>query len=257
MANRKPSPAQIRDRRARIAAVVLSLGLLAVGGIQGPKLLKLLSGSPTANATQTTTSTPTGATASGAPGAVVATPGASTGQIHGFALFSPQDPFHSQLPSPTVAAASAPSKPAATTPVPTAATKQAGAPPVTFTTTAPLRVVAFVLKINGKRALIGIGGTFPKKAPLFRFASLAGKRLRIGVVGGSFADGRPFLMLQAGREVTLLDESVGTRFVIRFVKMTHALPSLLTSPVPIALAGTPGAVQPTATPLSSKTTPAG
>ena len=289
MAARKPSPAQIRDRRARIAVVILGCVLLAVGGIQGPKLLKLLNGSngsSSTNGAQTTQSTTTGQPASTTPGqpasttsgVIVPTTSSSAGQIDGFGLFSPQDPFRSQMPS-TAAATGASgttqkatptqatttqaaatqattTRAATTTQTPTTTAKQPRVPPVTFTTTtAPTGVVAAVLKINGKRALIGIGGTFPEKTPLFRFASLAGKRLRIGVVGGSFADGRPFLILQAGREVTLLNESDGTRFIIRFVHMTNAPLDMLTSPGPTA---TTGGFQPGATPSTpSKTTTAG
>jgi hypothetical protein len=312
MPARKPSPAQIRDRRARIAVVVLGLVLLAVGGIQGPKLLKLLSGSnssSSATAAQTGQSTTTGQAgssttgqpASATPGVVVSTP--SAGQIAGFGLFSPQDPFRSQMPvaagdtgasgattqtattttqaattqpattqaATTQAATTQPAttqpattqatttRAATTTPTQTTTVKQPPVPPVTFTTTtAPTGVVAAVLKINGKRALIGIGGTFPQKTPLFRFASLAGKRLRIGVVGGSFADGRPFLMLQPGSEVTLLNESDGTRFVVRFVQMTNAPLDMLASPGPTAGAVPPGGFQPGATPTTpSKTTTTG
>jgi len=284
MAARKPTPAQLRDRRARIMVVVLGCVLLAVGGLQGPKLLKLLNGSngsSSTNAAQTTGSTTTGQPASASPGAGVAVTAASpgAGQIDGFGLFSPQSPFHSQIPTAatptTTTGASGATTKATTTQATTtkAATTQAtttkaattttatqpSVPPVTFTTTTgQTGVVAAVLKINGKRELIGIGGTFPEKTPLFRFASLTGKRLRIGVVGGSFADGRPFLMLQAGTDVTLLNESDGTRFAIRFVHITNAPPNMLTSPAPTAGAATPAGFQPGATPpTATKTTTAG
>ena len=276
MAPRKPTPAQMRDRRARIAAGVLGCVLLAVGGIQGPKLLKALSGSsgsPSANAVQTTESTTTGGTVSSTPGSVFATtPSSSAGQIDGFGSFSAQDPFRSQMPTATgttgatgTTAAPGATKKAATTPATTTqaattaqttttkttttAATQPPVPPVTFTTTtaAPTGVAAAVLEINGKRALVGVGGMFPVKTPLFRFASLTAKHLRIGVVGGSFADGRTFVVLQAGREVTLLNQSDGTRFMIRFVHMTHAPLDTLTSPGPTAGATPPAGFQPGAT----------
>jgi hypothetical protein len=276
MAGRKPSPAQIRDHRARIAAAILGVVLLAVGGIQGPKLLKALNGSSGSTASTapptgtTTTGATTGATVSTTPGVAIAGAVPSAGQVDGFGLFSPQDPFRSQMPTPTVAssATSKPSTKKAITPTATATAKQAPSPTVPFVTTASTDVVAAILKINGKRGLFGLGGTFPEQTPIFRFAPLAGKRLRIGVVGGSFADGRPFLLLRAGSEVTLLNQADGSRFVIRLLKIASTPVNLLTSPVATAAStpavGVPPAasapavgVPPAATPTKSSRTTTG
>ena len=47
MAGRRPTAAQVRDRRSKRMAIGLGVVLLVVGVIQGPKLLKQLSGKKT------------------------------------------------------------------------------------------------------------------------------------------------------------------------------------------------------------------
>lgn len=270
MASKRPTPAQIRERRARIAAVVLGVAFVGIAVIQGPKLLKTIKGGssssapPTSTATSTTPGTPGSTTTTSTLG-VVAVASAGPGQLHGFSLFAPGVPFK-PIPKPALsgsptttpagaspagkaAAANAATTTAATTtvatttasvPATTAATTTTPAPPVTFTV--PNGVPAAVVTVNGKKQLFGSGAQFPLDAPLFRLAAIEKKGLRIGIVGGSYVDGQQYLVLKQGKKVTLLNQSDGSRFVIVFLKKTFAPADQLTSPSPtVATATTPAA----------------
>jgi hypothetical protein len=295
-ASRRPTQAQIRERRSRIAAVVLGVVFLAVAVLQGPKLLKMISGgsssSPPPASTQAST-TP-GAVGTTTPGGVaVAAP--VLGQLQRFSLFNPGVPFKpipkppSASPSPAAGTAAEPATaagtaaepataavtaakpgaaPAATTTqtTPSAvkppetkapvaappATTTTPAPPVTFTV--PNGVPAALVTVNGNKQLFGAGATFPQESPLFKLAAIAKKGLEISVLGGSFADGQQYLVLQQGNKVTLLNQSDGSKFVIVYVKKTFADATQLTSPIQTsATATTPGATPPAA-PAPSATT---
>jgi hypothetical protein len=268
MASRKPTAAQIRERRSRIAAVVLGVLFLGVAAIQGPKLLKMISGgssssAPPPAATGTTGTTP-GSTTPG-----VAATGAGTGQLNRFSLFKVGVPFKPTVTATTTttakSAASAKTTTAATTTTPKAATTTTAptttastttttptttAPPVTFTV--PNGVPAAEVTVNGKKQLFGTGAYFPLDAPLFKLAAIEKKGLKISVVGGSFVDGQQYLVLKAGNKVTLMNQSDGTKFVIRYVKKTFAPADQLTSPT--ATTTVPGTSKPPATPSAPPTT---
>jgi len=278
-ASRRPTKAQQRERRARVAAVVLGVGFLAVAVIQGPKLLKMIQGSSSSStvATSNATSTSPGlsgtaTTISPVPGAAVA--GLGPGQLSGFSLFNPVVPFK-PIPKPatssptsttstpggkgSVAAAktatTTATPPTTTTPTTTNAKTQSAtttttpAPPVTFTV--PNGVTAAVVTVNGKKQLFGAGATFPQEAPLFKLHSIAKKGLKIGVLGGTFVNGQPYLVLQQGHKVTLLNQTDGTKFVIVYVKKMIAPANELTSPTQTTT--TPAAPATTAAAASTTT----
>jgi hypothetical protein len=117
---------------------------------------------------------------------------------------------------------------------------------VTFTV--PNGIVAAVVTVNGKKQLFGAGATFPQDAPLFKLAAIAKKGLEIKVLGGTFIDGKPYLVLTQGNKVTLLNQSDGTKFVIKYVKKTFAPANELTSPTQTASSAT--------APAATATTPA-
>ncbi len=295
--SRRPTAAQIRDRRARIALIAGGALLLVVGFIQGPSLFKSLSGSKSSS---TVVAAPT--TTPGAVAVATISPSSAMagGQLFKLRLLKPHiSPFESQMPTTpaasgttTTAAPPAPAKaaapattstPAATQPATTAATTTTPVPttpvpttpvsttpvsttpvsttpvsttpvstsPITFT--APTGVIAAVVKVNGKRQLIGIDGMFPAKAPLFKLVSFKGKQARIKVVGGSFSSGRAYLLIPPGRKMTFLNESDGSRFVVLFVKTTHAPQENLSSPTTDTTAGatTPGATTTSAPPATA------
>jgi hypothetical protein len=105
--------------------------------------------------------------------------------------------------------------------------------------------------VNGKKQLFGAGATFPQEAPLFKLHSIAKKGLKIGVLGGTFVNGQPYLVLQQGHKVTLLNQTDGTKFVIVYVKKMIAPANELTSPTQTTT--TPAAPATTAAAASTTT----
>jgi hypothetical protein len=108
--------------------------------------------------------------------------------------------------------------------------------------------------VNGKKQLFGAGATFPQDAPLFKLAAIAKKGLEITVLGGTFVDGKPYLVLRQGNKVTLLNQSDGTKFVIRYVKKTFAPANELTSPAQTASTATTPAPPAATVPAATTTT---
>jgi hypothetical protein len=101
---------------------------------------------------------------------------------------------------------------------------------------------------------------------MFKLVSLGKKKgIRIGVVGGSFADGTPTLLIAKGHKITLADESDGSRYVVQLVRLTNAVPPPVTtttagSTTPSALTATtnaPAASTATTTTATTTTTPSG
>jgi hypothetical protein len=258
VASRRPTPAQLRERRARIAAVVLGVAFLGVAVIQGPKLFKMIRGGSSSTPSLDAAEATTAADSSSTP-AVTTT----ASQLRGFSLFTGTTPFKpipaapkgttststttttpatkaAAKPAPTAATATAPlSIPAPTTTAATPTT--APAPPVTFTV--PNGVTAALVTVNGKKQLFGAGAEFPEVAPLFKLAAIAKQGLKISVLGGSFANGQHYLVLKQHNKVTLMNQSDGTKFVIVYVKKTLAQADQLTSPT--ATSGTTTQAAPT------------
>ena len=117
---------------------------------------------------------------------------------------------------------------------------------------------AALVTVNGKKQLFGAGATFPQESPLFKLAAIAKKGLKISVLGGSFADGQRYLVLQKGNKVTLLNQSDGSKFVIVYMKKTFADATQLTSPTQTSAtattAGVPAPAAPAATAPATPTT---
>lgn len=270
-ASRRPTQAQIRERRSRIAAVVLGVVFLGVAVLQGPKLLKMISGGsssspPPASTEASTTPGSAGTTTPG--GVVVAAP--AVGQLRGFSLFNPGLPFK-PIPKPVTSspAAATAAKPAeAKTATTTQSTPQAVTPPVTtapvaappaatttpappVTFTVPNGVPAALVTVNGKKQLFGAGATFPQESPLFKLAAIAKKGLKISVLGGSFANGEQYLVLRQGNKVTLLNQSDGSKFVIVYMKKTFADATQLTSPTQTSATATTAGAAPPVSPATT------
>jgi hypothetical protein len=101
---------------------------------------------------------------------------------------------------------------------------------------------AAVLRINGKKQIVGVDGVFPAGEPLFRLVRLGknGKSIRISVLGGSFTSGNPWIALARGKTLTLANESDGTRYIVKLVKLTNAVLPAAKASLP-----TPGTTTPT------------
>jgi hypothetical protein len=247
---KRRTPAQVRDRRAKIAAAVLGVVFLGVGAIQGPKLLKELH--PSAPAADNSLPPPSSSGGSASLAAVTLAPG----QLRRFTTFAIRDPFKAQV------AANANPGGAGTTGASGAGKKPAGAtgttgPAATFTETStgagatPTRTVpAALILYNGKRQLVPLGMGFPKKKPMFRLVSLGLKNVRIGLIGGSFANGKTTLALAQNRKVTLADSTSGGKFVLRLLRLT-------TAPAPAATPAKSSSKKPATTTTPAATTTGG
>jgi hypothetical protein len=213
------TPAQVRERRARIAAIVLGAVFLLVAVIQVPKLMKQLKGASSQAAAPAQSPA---AGSSGTPVAALASQNVGIGQLNRFSHFNSKDPFKALVNA-------AAGVPAQTTPGGQAApTKLSVVPPATQPSvafaekpTGPTVPAALIL-YNGKRIVVPLGFGFPAKHPLFRLITLGVDTIRIGLVGGSFADGKTSLPLHRGHKVSLSDSTTGDKFVLRLVKLTTA-----------------------------------
>jgi hypothetical protein len=74
-----------------------------------------------------------------------------------------------------------------------------------------------VISVNGKDSQVGVDGTFPSGAPVFRLVSYTKTTAKIGIVGGSYTGGAPTLTIQLGRPVTLENTSDGKRYQVELV----------------------------------------
>jgi hypothetical protein len=217
-AKKARTPAQVRERRARIAAVVLGVVFLGVAAIQVPKLMKQLKGAGAAQATEPVVS----AGASGGTPVSATAQNVGVGQLTRFSHFEGKDPFKALISTAAGAAAqtaagsqSAPAKLAVVPPP--------AQPSVAFAEkpTGPTVPAALIL-YNGKKIVVPLGFGFPAKRPVFRLITLGVDTARIGLVGASFADGKTTLPLHRGRKVSLSDSTTGDKFVLRLVKLTTA-----------------------------------
>jgi hypothetical protein len=224
MAARRLTPAQARERKTKITAICLAAVFVAVAAIQGPTLLKALH-KPSAKAAAAPAATP--AQASVAP--------VIPGQLTSFSRFPLQDPFHAQVAvAATNGTTSTTATKPATAPVPQAKPapkpKQAPTLPTATTPTVPFTTTpvpveppnAALITLNGRRQIVPVGSGFPKLQPLFKLVALGKKKVKIGVLGGSFTSGAPTLALLRGRPITLANEADGSRYTLRLVRLTVA-----------------------------------
>jgi hypothetical protein len=163
------------------------------------------------------------------------------GQLRTFSTFATKDPFKQQVSAASAATAASPSAsaPASTpaptptaTPVPARPPAQAPTPPSprpataasarptkakparakpTKTRVAPIALIV----VNGKGQLVQPKDVFPKSSKVFKLVSLKGNVARIGVVGGSYANGEATMELRVGKKLTLLNTATGDRYVLK------------------------------------------
>jgi len=269
---RRPTAAQLREKRSRTLVIAFSVVFLIVMVIQGPKLLKTLSGGSAAPAGGTVAgalpagvnpSAPTAAAATGSSSAVVV----ADGQLSNLSRFAFKDPFHAlvNVPIAAVTPGSTAGSPATAKPAtlsPAAAAAAAIIPTVTFTATKtpPTPPNAAVVKTNGNRQVIFVGDDFPKATPLFKLVALGKKNIRIGVLGGSFTSGVPTIKLAKGKRLTLANKADGSRYVLQLLRLTNATPPPPKAGGSSSTAATPApatTTTATTTTTSTTTTPAG
>lgn len=81
----------------------------------------------------------------------------------------------------------------------------------TGTTSAPTGPTA-TISVNGVSSRVGVEGTFPTGAPVFRLISIGSGSVQIGIVGGSLDSGDAALTLEAGKTVTLANANDGKQY---------------------------------------------
>jgi hypothetical protein len=224
-----------KAKRQKIIAAVGAVILLGVLAIQVPRTMKMLNAQapapPAASATPTsgdpsvlptpgsvggTTTTPAAGDGSG--GTLIdsdVAPTPEAGQLVSFGRFQSKDPFKQQIDLDAAgeggggeeepAEPGAPAKPGGMTP------GKPGEPAAAAGTA--------VISVNGVEEVVAVKAEFPKDAPVFRLASIAGGKARIGIAGGAFASGSPTLTLEQGTPITLVNTADGVRYELELISV--------------------------------------
>jgi hypothetical protein len=284
MAKKSVDAAAAKAKKQKIILAVGAVLLLGVAALQGPKLMSHgsstaapASDTSTADAGTPAATAPAGTAAAVTPVAVVATgkrvgvvagvpltagPAAkpATSQLASFTLFEEKDPFVPKVsdatstgqptgadqtggqPAGSTGSATAPSAPSVSSPAPAPA-----AP-------APDPIVYATINLDGKPQQVKVKDDFPTKSPLFVLRSLKKKSAKIGVAGGSFQDGQA-VVLDFGKNVTLVDTATGVRYVLKLV-YTGSTPEVIQGFTTTAPAGSSSSVSATSTTPAASTTSA-
>ncbi|HEX7256308.1 MAG TPA: hypothetical protein VF236_10310 [Gaiellaceae bacterium] len=229
-----------KAKRQKIIAGVLGLVLVGVLIFQAPTILSMFGGGSSA-ASEPAATTPTPAPAAptpvtpGTPAPATPAPGApaggaalvdsdpaptpTDGQLVSFDRFESKDPFVQQLedaPAGQTAAPSAPADAGSKADDPEAGgSGEAPAPQPA----APAAKTTARISVNGTAHEVSAGGSFPAEDPIFRLVSLRNGTAKVGIVGGSYANGAPTITLKkGGKPVTLMNTAEGTTYVLRFLR---------------------------------------
>lgn len=240
------SPAQARERRARIALAALVSLLIVVCAIQVPRLLHRSSSGADAAPAVAAPAGESAATAGAALAAraVASVPAPHLRRLRGFAW---KDPFRQQLtpkPAAGAQAASQPPKTAAppaqsTAPLRTPPAVSEGVPPAQTETFTPTPVTAkpvvvgkpgVLLLVDGRKLGLLPGDLFPTADPVFRLVSFTKKTAKVALVTGTLDGGSTTLQLQAGHRLVLTDASTGQRYVLLLVRPARVVPSAAKPP---------------------------
>lgn len=252
---RKKNAMEVKAAKQKKIAIGGFVLLLVVLGIQVPRTLKMMKGTSAAAPVAVTTPAP-GAEGAPAPAPAEAVPGAPAaatptlvapteltdsdpapvagpGQLVSFELFETKDPFAQQVdPNEVAAPPAGSSTPSETPPVNLPATSMPGGsgsgtvvppggspaptvlPPPTISPAATTSI-----SVNGAAEDVQIAGTFPIVDPSFVLVSLGsdGKSVKIGVAGGSYADGKSAITLTMGKPLTLQNTASGARYELKLL----------------------------------------
>lgn len=226
-----------RERKQKIFVAVGSLVLVVLLAIQLPRVLGGSSSSAAEPATTSETAISTSGPASSVPragqAAVVeaplAIPAATSWKLRSFSLFVGRDPFVQKValvgaasggaasgspaaerPSPGGRSDRSARKAAPEAPAPIAARPEATPAKASFTQAAQ----ATVIRVNGVPQALEVGATFPATDPvLVLVAENPGKReVRIGIVGGTYANGARTVALRVGKPLLLENTATGATY---------------------------------------------
>jgi hypothetical protein len=230
----KVDPKKRKEAKQRKMLLLLAPVLVILLVIQGPKLLKVVSGSKPASepaAAETAAATDAAATApvpAGAPSSAPAVlvesdvpPPAGEGQLVSFGRFTGKDPFRQLVELQEEVPNEAPS----------GGDSGSTEPADGGTDTEPAHdhdhdhddaatANTAELTVNGAAETVAVGGSFPAADPVFRLASINGKTAQIGLVTGSFSTGVATLDLKVGETLTLVSQPDGVRYKIKLLNLT-------------------------------------
>jgi hypothetical protein len=254
---KKFDPAKAKAKRDKTIAAVLGAVLLVAAVFAVPMSLKQwkkLNGSgveTTAAPAATTPAVPATPALGGSDGiAETAASPLSTSELHSFDLFESKDPFHQQVKVPTAGEPGViPVQPQP--PAPEGGVVSAAPSPKTPPPGPQPDPTGAVISVNGAPAeLVGVGVDFPLPPgeALFHVVALARGKVKISIVGGSYADGAPSVTLKAGKTLTLENTADGTRYELKLLWVGYGTP-------PPGLVPAPATATPTATPSTPTSTP--
>jgi hypothetical protein len=236
-----------KAKRQKIVAGVLGLVFVAVLIFQGPTIMGMFGGSSSSTASEPVPVTPPPAPAPATPaaGSAGATPVAlaggsaqlvdsdpapvpADGQLVSFDRFESKDPFVPQGVTATPDAAPAQSVPVnpevkadapegvvTTSPPPPPAAPSPASQPARATT-----ATTATITVNGTPYEVTVGESFPEADPIFKLVSLRRGTARVGIAGGSYANGSPAVSLKkGGKPLTLMNTADGTTYVLRLVSV--------------------------------------
>lgn len=222
--------------------IVLSIVLVAVLAIQLPRIM---GGGGSADAAATDPAATTDGTApvadpaaavTGTPVATEAVPAApatltnavapvaSETQLASFSLFETKDPFVPQIEVDPVPGTSAAAGGAAKTGTKgggktagdTGGAVLGGSGASSGGTAAEPKLAFATISVGGDAESVGLKDTFPKEEPMFVLASLKERSARIGIAGGSLAEGET-VKLVMGKKLTLVNTATGARYTLQLL----------------------------------------
>jgi len=248
----KQDLAKEKAAKQKKIAIVGGVLFLAVLGIQGPKMLKMMhphAAQPAASAPAATTATvtPTDPNSLAAPtlaGAPTDTTQTSTtsgdlvsavpltvdpGQLKTFQQFASKDPFASRAPTAATAGGSKPrsgaqaaSKPGHQTTTTGAPSSQTAPPPPAAGSSGGATAPSVaVISLNGELMAVNVDADFPtsgtvfsRSGSVFHLVSLTASTAKVAIAGGSYADGAATVTLKLRAPLTLQNTADGSKYTL-------------------------------------------
>jgi len=253
---KKASDPKKKKKRDLIILAGLSLVLVLLAVIQGPKMLKKKTQTPATAASTTIQNTVATSSLPGTlAGTVPVVPSGelpesdvaylpSQGQLSSLDRFQRKNPFRPELGQSTNTTGGSSS---ATTPT-TATSSTTG---TSTSSTAAEPYLSATIVVNGVSEEVNVKALFPAASPVFVLESAATSSVKISVSGGAFANGSSKITIEKGRTVTLVNTADGTKYKIKLVSTSKAAATVSTT-----TSTTGGPTPPTASTGATTTAPA-
>ena len=237
---RRAAAREAAETRKKVLLGGLVLVLVVLLAFELPKLMNRSGSSSSTASTPAATVAP--AVAAGTPDIASASSVATAKRVRAIRRMHAKDPFVPLLHESTTtsAPAAAPAPAATPAPAPTAApvTSQ---PAITFTPSAapalpkpvvtkpvhvkPAAPTAAVIWTNGRRQLVGLGQEFKIGQVQFRLVAVTRKAVRLKIVGGAFASGKPTITARKGHRVKLTNTATGLEYGLLFTAASTDAPT--------------------------------